>query len=88
MFPLAYAIMTEKTEALYNLVFARVLEVLRTTGDGATTIIRMVSDFEFAILNAMTTAFPGGTSRGCWFHFGQVSDCSDSKILRNFQLFY
>ncbi|EFX64036.1 hypothetical protein DAPPUDRAFT_267163 [Daphnia pulex] len=64
MFPLAYAIMTEKTEALYNLVFARVIEVLRTTGDGATTIIRMVSDFEFAILNAMTTAFPGVTTEG------------------------
>ncbi|EFX69730.1 hypothetical protein DAPPUDRAFT_258148 [Daphnia pulex] len=36
MFPLAYAIMTEKTQALYSSVFDRVdrvIEVLRTTGD-------------------------------------------------------
>jgi hypothetical protein len=74
MFPLAYALMTEKTQALYTLVFDRVIEFLRTTavGDGAITIIKMVSDYEFAILNAMTAAFPGGTPRGCWFHFGQV----------------
>jgi len=74
MFPLAYAIMSEKTQSLYSLIFARVIEVLSTIpGEGATSIIRMVSDFEFAILNAMNTAFPRGASRGCWFHFGQVS---------------
>lgn len=36
-------------------------------------IIRMVSYFKFSILNAMKVGFPVGTSRGCWFHFGQVS---------------
>jgi hypothetical protein len=73
MFLLAYAIMTEKTQALYSLVFAKVIEVLRTTGKEAITNIRMVSDFEFTIFISMETTFPGGTSRGCWFHFGQVS---------------
>nr|CAH0106314.1 unnamed protein product [Daphnia galeata] len=73
MFPLAYALMTEKTRALYTLVFDKVIEVLRTTvGNGAITIINMVSDYEFAILNAMSAAFPRGTPRGCWFHFGQA----------------
>ena len=73
MFPLAYALMMEKTQALYSLVFDKVIEVLRTAvGNGAITIIGMVSDYEFEILNAMSAAFPGGTPRGCWFHFGQV----------------
>ena len=69
---MAYAI---KTEKMYSLVFAKVIEVLRTPGEGAITIIRMVSDFKFAVLNSIETAFPEGTSRGCWFHFGQVSSC-------------
>jgi hypothetical protein len=73
MFLLAYAIMTEKTQALYSLVFAKVIEVLRTTGKEAITNIKMVSDFEFTIFISMETTFPGGTPRGCWFHFRQVS---------------
>jgi hypothetical protein len=72
--------MTEKTQALYTLVFDRVMEVLRTTGDGAITIIRMVSDYEFSILNSMAAAFPGGIARGCWFHFGQVIMLFSLKI--------
>ena len=65
---LPYALMTEKTQALYTLVFDKVIEVLRTTvGNGATNIINMVSDYEFVILNAMSAAFPKGTPRGCGF---------------------
>jgi hypothetical protein len=73
MFPLAYALMTEKTEALYTLVLGRIIEVLNElTGGVPATIISMIADFEYAILNAMETTFPAGHSRGCWYHFGQV----------------
>lgn len=82
MFPLAYAVMSEKTQSLYQLVLDRILHVLRTVPGEGVGIIRMVSDYEFAILNAMEHAFPGGHSRGCWFHFGQVScHCCISKNL-------
>ncbi|KZS03612.1 Uncharacterized protein APZ42_033605 [Daphnia magna] len=70
MFPLAYAVMSEKTKSLYQLVLDRIL--LRTGPGEGVGIIRMVSDYEFAILNAMEHAFPGGHSRGCWFYFGQA----------------
>ncbi|KAK4025046.1 hypothetical protein OUZ56_010551 [Daphnia magna] len=65
MFPLAYAVMSEKTKSLYQFVLDRIL--LRTGPGEGVGIIRMVSDYEFAILNAMEHAFPGGHSRGCWF---------------------
>ena len=31
-----------------------------------------MSDFEPAILGAMTMAFPAATAKGCWFHYGQA----------------
>ncbi|KZS20655.1 Uncharacterized protein APZ42_012575 [Daphnia magna] len=72
MFPLAYAVMSEKTQSLYQLGLDRILHVLRTVPGEGVGIIRMVSDYEFAILNAMEHAFPGGHSSECWFHFGQA----------------
>ena len=32
----------------------------------------IMSDFEIAILSAMSTRFPSSRVRGCWFHFCQV----------------
>ncbi len=84
MFPLAYAMMTEKTEALYTAVLRRIIEVLTALPDGGhPTITSMISDFEFAIINAMETTFPEAQSRGCWYHFGQVRLLFNINSLHN-----
>ena len=34
--------------------------------------VRVVFDYEMAILRAMAIAFPNAQARGCWFHSSQV----------------
>lgn len=75
MFPFAYVYMTGRTKLLYDAVLDRVKTVIRDfTGRVDNVPVELsISDYETAILSAMEDAFPGCRSRGCWFHFGQVS---------------
>lgn len=68
-----YALMTEKTEALYDQVMQLFLATAAAEVPGNQFSVEiMISDYEEAILNSMKTAFPDGRERGCWFHYGQV----------------
>lgn len=67
--------MTGRTELLYNAILGRILEVYRQhVQDPGFAVRLMISDYETAIMNAMVAAFPGAEARGCWFHYGQVSN--------------
>ena len=67
--------MTGETEILYDVIFEKIVEVLdRDIPSVVMAISLMVSDFEKAILSSIQRVFPNGRARGCWFHFGQVSN--------------
>ena len=71
--PFAFALMSGKTRELYDAVLEKILTVARLYYPVVEyPVLRMISDFEAAILGAMASAFPSGQSRGCWFHYGQV----------------
>ena len=73
-----YALMTEKTESLYDQVMQLFLATVATEVPGDQFKVEiMILDYEDAILNSMNSAFPDGRERGCWFNFGQVdiSNC-------------
>lgn len=56
------------------MVLEHIVRVLDETSPGQGFQIEvMISDFEPAILHAVKQTFPGN-EKGCWFHFGQVSD--------------
>ena len=65
--------MTSKSEQLYNAVLDRIKEVAQELDPGEFAVEVAISDFEDAIMNSMKAAFPNSNSRGCWFHYGQVS---------------
>ncbi len=72
-FPIAYILMSCKTESLYTLALKKVLEIFEERFPGLQCLPSlMISDFEQPILKSMETVFPSGKSRGCWFHFAQV----------------
>jgi hypothetical protein len=71
-FPTAFFLMTSRTEALYTLCINRVLEVCMNRTGRVPTPLRLISDYELAILRAMQAAFPNGRVRGCFYHSGMV----------------
>ena len=71
VFCVAYAFMTGKTEDLYEGVLDHVKQrAIQLGGEPRPT--KLISDYELAIMNAMTTVFPTGNTQGCFFHFSQV----------------
>jgi MULE transposase domain len=67
--------MSEKTLSLYNLVMEEIMEAVRGLDDEeGLACERIISDYEEAILSALQTSFPAAHARGCWFHYGQVSN--------------
>ena len=52
-----------------------IMEAVRELGDEeGLACERIISDYEEAILSALQTSFPAALARGCWFHYGQVSN--------------
>ena len=68
-----YALMTGKTQELYELVIDRMLLVLEREGYPKPRLTSMLSDYESAIIAAMRSRFEGAHAHGCFFHYGQVS---------------
>jgi hypothetical protein len=64
--PLVYALLPDKTEATYERVFRKLVE-LRSALNPAT----IMADFERASLNACAAVFPAARLTGCLFHLGQ-----------------
>ena len=65
--------MTAKTAALYEKVIERIKLVAFQTNRVALEPQLMISDYEIAILSAVSSQFPGGRARGCYFHQSQVN---------------
>jgi hypothetical protein len=65
--------MTAKTAALYEQVIERIKLVAFQTNRVALEPQLMISDYEIAILSAVSSQFPGGRARGCYFHQSQVN---------------
>ena len=77
-----YALMTEKTESLYDQVMQLFLTTVATEVPGDQFKVEiMILDYEYANLNSMKYAFPDGRERGCWFSFRQVdiSNCRNHR---------
>lgn len=64
--PLIYVLMGTKTQADYERVFQKVLELRPSL-----TPISIMIDFEKGSMNALSTVFPNATVLGCLFHLGQ-----------------
>ncbi|EFX71709.1 hypothetical protein DAPPUDRAFT_111401 [Daphnia pulex] len=74
-FPVAYALMTGKVTALYELVIDRIKAVSAQVNVIPLEPKLMISDYEIAILTAVAAKFPNGRARGCYFH--QSQNCAD-----------
>ncbi len=64
--------MTRKTRQLYEAAIGRLLEVCFQQTGRRPAPIKLVSDYEVAILESMSNCFPSGSARGCWYHSGNV----------------
>ncbi len=68
-----FALMTHKTEELYDAALAKLLGAYTDRfPDKPIRIVNAMWDYEKAIQNALRTAFPGCDVHGCNFHYGQV----------------
>ena len=72
IFPIAYVLMTNKSQKLYEHVLKEIIEITKVDQGKSPTPSLIISDFELAILGAASSAFPTSRVRGCWFHFSQV----------------
>jgi hypothetical protein len=66
--------MTSKKQCLYEEVIDFVVDKVEICTGNKVQPETIISDFELAILNAMSTRFPNSKIKGCWFHYAQVSD--------------
>ncbi|KII61887.1 hypothetical protein RF11_14163 [Thelohanellus kitauei] len=64
--PLIYVLMGKKTQADYERVFERVVELRPSLSP-----MSIMVDFEKGCMNALLNAFPNSTVHGCLFHLGQ-----------------
>jgi hypothetical protein len=68
--PLVYALMSRKTEELYQ----RLFQALNELADENSLELNpefVLTDFEKGSINAVKSEFPGAQSKGCHFHLGQ-----------------
>jgi len=66
-FPVVYALMSRKTQALYTKVFEKVHELVPDF-----TPSHAMADFEEASVNAFRQVFGDVSVGGCWFHYAQA----------------
>lgn len=74
-FPVLYALMSRKTQALYVKVFQKVLDLVP---EFAPTCA--MADFEEASVAAFQQVFPAASAVGCWFHYAQSLIKRTNKI--------
>lgn len=74
-FPVLYALMSRRTQALYVKVFQKVLDLVP---EFAPTCA--MADFEEASVAAFQQVFPAASAVGCWFHYAQSLIKRTNKI--------
>lgn len=81
--------MTRKTRKLYDAVLNSVNEAFKEQCPCKRIKIDLiVTDYEEALMDALKNVFSGAEVKGCWFHYGQVSQflyrgrslCIDVKL--------
>ncbi|KAL4152732.1 hypothetical protein QTP88_000565 [Uroleucon formosanum] len=78
-FPMVYTLTTKMTQAAYEI--AREILPLNYAE------LKIITDFERGLMNAVESTFPESRFQGCWFHYCQVSYCrrSINSIFNSFQ---
>ena len=71
--------MTSKKKSQYEEVIDHVLDLVEVVGRKRPKPKTIISDFEHAILNTISSRFPDSKIKGCWFYFPQVKLNSVSK---------
>ena len=69
--------MTKKNQRLYEEVIDYVIHLAEELFEKKIQPRFIMSDYELAILRAMTSKFPTARVKGCWFHYCQV--CHPTK---------
>ena len=69
--PLVYALLPSKETVLYSYVLETVLSAASELRIQNFMPLRIMGDFEFAIINACRQIFPEALYSGCFFHFTQ-----------------
>ena len=70
--PLAYIIMTGKTEVDYTASFNELKMLIKNTSGQDCQIKTAMCDFELALRNSLKRVFDGIELSGCWFHYCQA----------------
>jgi hypothetical protein len=65
--------MTSKKQGLYEQVLDVIIHLAQALFGKAIQPEFVMSDYEIAILSAMSLKFPTARIRGCWFHYCQVN---------------
>lgn len=71
-FPLVYALLPGKAEALYDKLFAMVQYAANQLGFGMPNLTMVMTDFEKGLINSVQRFFPHANHVGCSFHFAQA----------------
>lgn len=75
IYPILYALMEKKTTSAYETVFELLKWYLPSS-----TIVKSMTDYEYAIINAVKKTYPNCQIRGCFFHFAQAIKNNASKL--------
>jgi hypothetical protein len=67
--PVLHVLMTNKDQGLYAVILERFKALIGPYNPEST-----MTDYEKAILNTMSAAFPGSRVSGCRFHFSQAGN--------------
>lgn len=70
IFPMVYALMTNKSEESYLRFFQELIELGETSGYSLSPPL-ILSDFEQAVISASQIKFPNTVNKCCFFHFSQ-----------------
>jgi len=75
---MVYALLTGKTEIIYQELFQFVRRVLPLQFDKLT----IITDFDMSQMNSIKLVFPESTHQGCYFHYCQVQNLFKLKIMK------
>lgn len=70
--PLVYALLTGKKTELYKEVLEVVKDAVARFNVPRCNPMKVMTDFELAIINAVSEVFPNVPVSGCYFHLGQI----------------
>ncbi|XP_065662581.1 uncharacterized protein LOC136085221 [Hydra vulgaris] len=62
--PTIFILMTRKTQELYSLAFSKVAELVPHLSP-----LRIMTDYEQALMNTLEIQYPLAEISGCWFHY-------------------